>query len=278
MPAEIYCETALNYAAQDPAPGAPFTEQVLINVLHGRNSGQDRSWAREGFELCHHKSKVDNWLDFEQLQSVYTAEIEELACLATGCDFAISTAPIVRSPESAQKHKDLAPVQVVHSDYSVGYREMAENPNHPYMKMMASSMARNQVGFDDIKAARRIIALHVWRNTGPRKMDYPLAFCDAQSVQREDLFPVPIEGYVGSDTVFETTICRKPRDAGSHRWYVFPEMSDTEVVIFRCYDSECVSEGLPHWAPHSAFRDPNVPGGSPGRESVEMRILCGFRG
>ena len=67
-----------------------------------------------------------------------------------------------------------------------------------------------------------------------------------------------------------------PADPAKHGWYVYPEMTIDEVVAFRTYDTERVDAGETHFTPHSAFRDPEVEPGDPGRFSIELRVMCLF--
>ena len=71
---------------------------------------------------------------------------------------------------------------------------------------------------------------------------------------------------------------RPPSGSDSDRWYTFPDLTSSEAVALRTYDSRCIEEARPFWTPHTAFRDPNVSGADQQyRESVEMRVLCIWR-
>jgi hypothetical protein len=67
-----------------------------------------------------------------------------------------------------------------------------------------------------------------------------------------------------------------PEGPDRHRWYSFPELCRDEVVAFRTYDTELVASRATYFTPHSAFRDPTVPLGSPARSSIELRAVCLF--
>ncbi len=71
---------------------------------------------------------------------------------------------------------------------------------------------------------------------------------------------------------------RPPSGSEPDRWYTFPDLTTSEAVALRTYDSRCIDEGRPFWTPHSAFRDPHVRSADKRyRESVEMRVLCLWR-
>jgi hypothetical protein len=115
-----------------------------------------------------------------------------------------------------------------------------------------------------------------WRNIGPAKMDLPLAFCDARSVPRDEIRPIPVKNYAGSGFDFEALGIVAPANVDDHHWYVFPEMQIDEVVALRTYDSDMVASGGHYWTPHGAVRDPEVELGQPARSSIEVRATCVF--
>ncbi len=127
---------------------------------------------------------------------------------------------------------------------------------------------------EDVKQCRRLMIIQFWRNLGEAKMDLPLAFCDARTVGNSDLRPFPVLDYAGGGFDFETLgIAEHER----HKWYVFPEMSRDEVVVFRTFDSAMLDSQLPYWTPHSAFNDPEVKPNEPARCSIELRATCIFK-
>ena len=130
-------------------------------------------------------------------------------------------------------------------------------------------------GNTELCEASRILVLQFWRSVGPSVMDLPIAFCDAQTVPVEDVFPIHVPNYADSGEPFDTfgVVCGVK---GQHAWYTFPEMRANEVVAFRTYDSACVEFGQPFWTPHSAFLDP-INQGAPPRYSIEVRATCVYR-
>ena len=86
--------------------------------------------------------------------------------------------------------------------------------------------------------------------------------------------PFRYTGYVAGADPFDAIAIMEPDDPSRHGWYAFPELSGNEVVAFRTYDTEMVPGGSTYFTPHSAFRDPDVEPGQPGRFSVELRVMC----
>lgn len=87
--------------------------------------------------------------------------------------------------------------------------------------------------------------------------------------------PIRVAEYGGLKTDFDAFAIAPPLD-GSHKWYVFPDMTPDEVVLFRAYDSDRAASGEPFWTPHVSFRDPTRSADAPKRVSMEMRAICLF--
>ena len=53
--------------------------------------------------------------------------------------------------------------------------------------MLVLPFGLNSIGIsaDQFSNARRLLVLQFWRNLGPKKIDLPIAFCEAESVGRE---------------------------------------------------------------------------------------------
>ena len=58
-----------------------------------------------------------------------------------------------------------------------------------------------------------------------------------------------------------------------HRWWYFPNMTASEVLLLKFYDSD---RSAPWRTPHTAFRDSSFPEAIT-RESIEFRSVAYFR-
>ena len=263
--AKEFCRTTLGYIPRDDG-----TPQPEITIFDGRTADLP-GWQACGFELMPQASAVTDWKDDEAIARIHYAEIADLAREQTGCDHAIVTSHIKRSPEAAKQHSDLSPIPFVHSDFAASYGDLLR-------KMYRSGDRVASGGIDGavVADARRIVIFQVWRNIGPARMDRPLAFCDARTVARDETRDFPVKNYAGSGFDFEALAVVAPADADAHKWYVFPEMQADEVVGFRTYDSDLVASGGPYFTPHGAIRDPAVELGRPARSSIELRATCVF--
>jgi hypothetical protein len=266
----VFCRATINYL-----PGASARSQVEVDIHDGRVS-ELPGWEECGFELVHHASSVTDWDDEAQLTSIHHAEIEELAQKMTGSDVALVSAHIKRSPQAAQQHHQLSPITFVHSDFAAAYVDNIRATYRDPGDGAVEAMARNNVSASDVERASRIVILQFWRNVGPARMDYPIAFCDARTVPCSDGHPFRVTNYAGSGATFDALGIVAPQRDGDHQWYSFPELRVDETVAFRTYDTDLVASGQTYFTPHSAFRDPSVPVGRPARSSIELRATCLF--
>ena len=262
-----FCRASLNYV--DGGGPVPFE----VEIRDGRDADLP-GWQECGFELVHDASGVTDWDDDEQIASVHYVEVEDLARKMTGADAALVSTHIKRSPDQARRHEQLSPITFVHSDFAAGHDGIIRRTYMDERPGTAAALARNGLTAEQVRDASRIVILQFWRNLGPAKMDYPLAFCDARTVAVGDALPIHVENYAGTGATFDALAMRAPEDPGVHAWYAFPDLEPDEAVAFRTYDTDLVRDGRVWFTPHSAFRDPEVEPGKPARSSIEMRATC----
>jgi hypothetical protein len=269
-----YCRTTLNYVPGS-GPNRAGDGQTGVEIFDGRGADLP-GWQQCGFELVHHSSAVREWTDDVEIVSVHYSEIEELARMMTNADVALVSGHIKRSPDDAKRHHQLSPITFVHSDFATGH---ADNIRQSYRSSNETSptLARNGCTEETVSSAARIVILQFWRNLGPAKMDYPVAFCDARTVSPAESRAFHVTDYAGSGSNFDALGILAPDDPSRHAWYVFPELKSDEVIAFRTYDTDLVRDSRTYFTPHSAFRDPQVEVGRPARTSIELRATCLFR-
>jgi hypothetical protein len=61
-----------------------------------------------------------------------------------------------------------------------------------------------------------------------------------------------------------------------HRWFYFPEMETSEVLLIKGFDS--MEDGRARFTAHAAFEDATAPTSAPARESIEARVLVFYGG
>jgi hypothetical protein len=268
--APVFCHTRLNYL-----PSVDDASPAEVTIYDGRRAPLP-GWHACGFELMAHRSRMTAWEDDARIAAVHYEEMTALARSLTGCDHALIGRHIRRNPEQAAQHADLGPITFVHSDFAESYGELMRNHYGGPRPEARQALERAGIAPEVVRAARRLLILQFWRNTGPPKMDLPVAFCDARSVAIDEVRALPVQNYAGGGFDFEALGVIRPGDPSQHRWYTFPAMCLDEVVAFRTFDSDLVAAGQAFWTPHSAFRDPEVPLGAPSRRSIELRVTCLF--
>ncbi|HYM72863.1 MAG TPA: CmcJ/NvfI family oxidoreductase [Stellaceae bacterium] len=244
----------------DPPPGVPArnTENIEHNVtVHdARAVGAALSLDREGFVLVHHKTAASDLYDEDIIARVYYPECERLMKEATGARRVVAFDHIVRNAaKAAIKGSGVKmPAGRVHNDYTA---------------WSAPQRVRDLMGDEAEELLKHRFAINnVWRPIAGPLLRSPLALCDAESLEQENL--------VGSDLRYpdrtgETyAVTYNP----NQRWYYFPKMQPDEAVLIRCFDS--AREGAARFSAHGAFDDPQTPPDAPPRESIEVRTLVFF--
>ena len=268
------CLTTLNYAAHS---GACLGGVVEVEVeIHDGRAADLPGWRECGFELVRHTSAVTDWADDAEIATAHYPEAEAVAKSLTGCDFALVSDHVKRSGQEAKREREQSPVRLVHSDFAKNYADIIRGAYRDVHGRGAATLARSGLSANGVEKARRILMLQLWRNLGPAKMDLPVAFCDARTVTPAEGRPFRYTGYVAGGRAFYALAIAAPERPSGHSWYAFPEMTPDEVVAFRTYDTELVRHGKTWFTPHSAFRDPDVEVGKPGRFSIELRVMCLF--
>lgn len=212
------------------------------------------SIARNGFALLNHTTKVKNFFDPKEVETVFAPEVIELAKKLNGAVHAIAFGPVPRSddPKISQSR---APAFGAHVDYGRATIEdqvrlaMGAKEAEPWLK-------------------KRIVLMNFWRpiTTVHRT---PLALCDASTVSPDDLNDSEIRGGLDDPNrppLFGFNFSYNPK----HRWYYVPKMRPDEVFAFKLYDS---NPNVPQWTGHTAFADPDSTEDSPPRQSMEIRTI-----
>jgi hypothetical protein len=246
--------------AYDPPPGTPArsgtSEARRVAIADGRPVADGFSLDREGFALRRHASAVGDFYDEAELRRVYYPEIEKLAREATGAaEIVIFDHTLRNSAKGAVGQK---------------LREAAASVHNDYTDRSAPQRVRDLLPPDEAEARlkKRYVEINIWRPIAGPVESWPLAVCDAGSLDRQDLV-VSERRY--PDRVGEIYAVRfNPR----HRWFYFPRMRRDEVLLIKCFDS--AEDGRARLAVHTAFDDPTSPPNAPPRESIEVRMFAFF--
>jgi hypothetical protein len=289
---------------RDPDGSDSGTEGIVVDkremtVHDARRLGGEsrRTVAVNGFELLQRPLgplEVD-FLQHEQVVESYYGHCAQIVREVTG---AAHVFPFDHNVRSAQGKKSMrriaggqqvqAPAHFVHGDYTLSsapqrLRELARPPgrNDTLRPFLAEGEALIPQEMVDrvLERGGRFAIINVWRNIAEEPVAArPVAFCDAQSVQPEDLVVFEIHY---SDRVGENYFSKpSPR----HRWYFFPEVTRDEALLIKQWDSAGTlarskgaaadsdgGQGPCTFSFHSAFKDPSTPPDAPDRWSIEVR-------
>lgn len=240
----------------EPPPGVPLRnirpETREVKVIDARAIAGRLSLDREGFMLLSSPSAVHDFYDDEEIRSIYYAECERLMRGATGARRVVAFDHIVRNAaRSANGNQIKQPAGRVHNDYTA---------------KSAPQRVRDLMGGEAEELLRRRFAINnVWRPISGPLLQSPLALCDAQTLSEENLIASDLRYPDRTGEIYSVTY--NP----AQRWYYFPKMQPSEVVLIRCFDS--ARQGAARFSAHGAFDDPQTPPDAPPRESIEVRTL-----
>lgn len=253
---------------------------------------------RNGFELTSYPLD-DDGLDFKTHQTVveqYYPHCAKLVEQVTG-GRAYAFDHNVRSAGGKESRQRIiggqeiqGPAHIVHGDYTLRAAperlvQLAEPPsgNDTLLGMLAEG--ESLISADDATLALagggRFAIINVWRNIAAEPVaTHPIALCDGQTVQPEDLvvFEIHYPNRIGENYF--------AKYSERHQMYFYPHMTRDEALLIKQWDSAgplaqskgSRADGDDDAAPctfsfHSAFVDPQTPADAPDRWSIEVRCL-----
>ena len=269
-----------------------------IRDARALSNGDAPTVTRNGFELIA-SPLVDTDLDFLNHETVvrdYYPHCVAAVETATGAR-AYAFDHNVRSASGKETKKQIdggqevqGPAHVVHGDYTLTsgpqrLRDLTQPPaiNDTYKFMLADgdSLVDTATAHQALSKHGRFAIINVWRNIAAEPVaTHPMAFCDGQSVEPDDLVVFEIHY---TDRIGENYFAKH---MDRHQWSYFPHVTRDEAILIKQWDSAGPlaasngdrSDASDPAAPcsfsfHSAFEDPNTPENAPDRWSIEVRCL-----
>ena len=215
---------------------------------------------QEGFELLKSPSDVSDFWNGNEVRKDYYPEIVELLAKVTGgrevyvFDHMLRRREVGRPPMTFGRHGDGSRAGAagrVHNDYS-------EQSGRDKLALVIGDITKRT----DV---RRYSIINVWRPVNHPVRDTPLALCDARTVATLDLVPCEVRRPDRTGEIYLTRF--SPR----HQWFYYDQMTPSEVLLIKQFDSQL--SGISRMTPHAAFDMPDIPEGTPLRESIETRCL-----
>ncbi|MEE8172547.1 MAG: CmcJ/NvfI family oxidoreductase [Alphaproteobacteria bacterium] len=233
------------------------SEAHTVTISDMREFAEDLSVDREGFELLHHRTAVEDLYDDDAVEQTYYPEIEALLRRKFGASQVVIFDVTRRSDGGAG------------AEIPEGSRGPASRLHVDYTTKSGPQRVKDFLGEEEAArltaAGARIIQINVWRPIhGPVERS-PLALADASSTHQEDL--------IATDQIFPDRVGEiyNVAHAPTQRWYYAPQMTPDEVLLIKGLDS--LDDGRARFTPHSAFNTPEMLETVPARESIEVRTL-----
>jgi hypothetical protein len=241
----------------EPPPTATFAAH-RIGIRNVRTEPKQLSLDEHGATLIEHRSRVQDFYDDEELTAVYYPEAATAIKATTGADRVVVFDHNVRRGLSltlrTDGYRQGRPVLHAHTDFT---------------ETSAVRRLRDRLGSEAADLQRhRVLQVNLWRPIRGPLRDFPLAICDASSIDRQQLVAVDLlypgrRGeiyYLGYDP--------------KQRWYYAPDMQVHEAWLIKNYDSAV--NGIARFAAHSAFAEPSRGVRVIPRESIEVRAFALF--
>ena len=277
-----------------------LAQTMTIQDARALEGSARKSCAINGFEMLDAplESLGVDFFDHQQVVGTYYRECEALVAASTGAR-AFAFDHNIRSAQGKASKRRIAggqqvqgPAKMVHGDYTLvsapqRLRDLSQPPNAndtlrsflPEGQALIASEDVAQILDQDEQS--RFAIINVWRSIAdePVQTD-PLAMCDAQSVEPEDLVTFEIHYH---DRIGENYFA-KHND--SHRFFFYPELRRHEPLLLKQWDSfgalarsngdvgDSSAPAEPStFSFHSAFDDPATTDDSADRLSIEVRCL-----
>jgi len=228
------------------------SKTVQIESIRGKES--EYSLDTSGFTIGIKPAKHTSFDDDEKVKAEYYPDSIELIKELTGASQVfLFDHTIRRNNNLPDTPENRHPVPLVHVDQTDKAAEARVRRHMPESDVERLLKNRYQI-------------LNLWRPIGHPAFDFPLAFCDYRSVDKDNdfqpttlVYPNPPHGEIMS-----------VKYNADHKWKYVRGMDPDEFVLIKCFDTQ---RDAARFVPHTAFTDPSTPGDAPPRQSIELRAL-----
>jgi hypothetical protein len=240
----------------DPKRDSGKFEDRVLALINGREFADKLSLDKEGFLITDHVSDVEDYYDETAIETTYYDECVSLVKKFTGADRVEIFDHTYRNqdPEKRDKLGTGAPVLTVHNDYTdwSGPKRVRD-----ILPDEADELLKH-----------RYVMVNVWRPLIEPVLTDPLVLCDASTMAEKDL--------IASDHIYPDRRGETYRVAyaDGQRWMYFPEMTKSEAVLIKCFDTE--TDGRARLSAHGAAKLVDEPADFIPRESIEVRTIAFF--
>ncbi|CZT10390.1 uncharacterized protein RAG0_14881 [Rhynchosporium agropyri] len=256
---EVEKPYSLRYPPDEGLPQSNIKRETVKVAIRNMRKGEPHSLERNGFQVIHIQSAMDyvDFADDELIKTVYLPELQTALLQELGgkhvhvMDFAVRRRHSQFPISTGKEFETLQPAALAHIDFTVREGERL-------IQVMYGERA-----IELLRCHWQII--NIWKPLRGPLNDWPLALCDAQSVDfRNDI--------MAGDLVYENfatenlQIMHNPHQ----KWFYLPDQTTSEVLIFKSADSKHSDAPA---SPHAAFYNSKVAPDELPRESIDCRAF-----
>ena len=285
-----------NFVDSEGVETQPY--KIEVNDARQLSSANSMTLTKNGFELLQNPVPNYDFLDHQDVISNYYRDCEQIVEEVTGAqvwafDHNIRSAGGLAEKRRVRGGQDVqGPAHIVHGDYTL-------RSAHERLQQLTQVSSVNDTLRDVIPEGQGLISkdlaksalggegrfaiINVWRNIESTPVaTHPLALCDGQTVEPEDLVVFEIHM---PDRVGENYWAKYDK---RHAFYSYPGMVRSEALLIKQWDSagllaqsdgakaDSRANGPCTFSFHSAFNDAQTPKDAPDRWSIEVRCMVLF--
>ncbi|CAF2711013.1 unnamed protein product [Rotaria sp. Silwood2] len=235
--------------------------RVTIHDLRGRENTVDLD--TNGFEILKHDGLINEvFNDNSEMQQCFYEEIATVLKKRLNASRVIIfnhitrfRGPYLPADQCDGTHKN--PIFTPHVDHDPPAARFK-------VKRILGEEEANRV------MQNRFQIINIWRPLGPNPIvNAPLTICDYRSLDpHNDVHAGVVYRSANDVTISNYSISRNSPDA--HKWYYLSQMRSDEMFVFKIFDSK---SDVAQFAPHTGFKNENVPSMNVEQISIELRAL-----
>ncbi|KAH8820809.1 methyltransferase [Xylogone sp. PMI_703] len=251
----------LRYTPEDGFPQTNVKRTLHGLQFHNMRLEKNLQYEKCGFKVANLESQMtyEDYNDNEKIETIHQREVEACVREALNASSADVLDYVVRRRHESwpiatgNTYSSQQPASAAHIDhtYDAGCKIIRDTYPDQAERLLEG----------------RWQCVNVWHPLQGPLVDWPLAMCDAETVDFEhDTMSGDV---VDRDAVFENTqVHYNP----AQKWYYLPNQLPSELLIFKNADSESISGASPG-VPHASFDNPLTKESDLRRESIELRVL-----
>ncbi|KAJ6555128.1 hypothetical protein DFH09DRAFT_1365821 [Mycena vulgaris] len=249
------------YQNATPVPGVQernFTidvHDVQIQNLRGNESAATLDTT--GFQIYKHPAKHTSFTSDAEIEKEYYPESIQLIKRLTGANRVVLFDHTIRRRRPGE------------DDDAPGRRQPVSQTHIDQTNASAVARVHRHLPVEEVPELlkRRFQIINLWRPISYPAVDWPLALCDFRTVDPvNDILPIALVYPDHEGELFGV------KYNINQKWTYFSGLAPDELILIKCSDS--LQDGsVALYTPHTAFKDPATPEGTPPRESIELRAL-----